>query len=71
MQVKNIIGTITIAGASVLVVNSVLQITKATKMSDILFPAIGVLVGASAISYSLNDMNSATLAKKQKESITK
>jgi hypothetical protein len=71
MQVKNIIGTITIAGASVLVVNSVLQLTKATKLSDILFPSIGVLVGASAISYSLNDMNSATLAKKQKESFTK
>lgn len=66
MQVKKIVGTITIAGAGVLLVNSVLQLTKSDSVKSAVLPILGVLVSFSAIQYSINDMNAKTLEQKLK-----
>lgn len=43
----------TLAGASILVAGSVVQLTRAKKMSEVIFPAITILVGVSAFAYAM------------------
>jgi hypothetical protein len=53
-NVKQAIKIVTIAGASVLVVGSVLNLLKAKSLKDGVMPVVAILVGASAFGYAMN-----------------
>ena len=57
---KRTIDITTVAGASVLVVNSALEIAKSKNLNGIVFPVIGIFVGVAAINYAINSIREET-----------
>ena len=48
-NLKKAIDVTTIAGASILIVNSALEMTKQKQMKGIIFPLVGIFVGVAAL----------------------
>lgn len=53
---KKTIDIATVAGASVLLVNSAIEMTKSKDIKGIIFPVIGIFVGVAAINYAINSI---------------
>ena len=53
---KKTIDIATVAGASVLLVNSALEMTKTKDVKGIIFPLVAVFVAVAAINYSVNSI---------------
>ena len=56
-NLKKAIDVTTIAGASILIVNSALEMTKQKQMKGIIFPLVGIFVGVAALNYAISDLN--------------
>jgi hypothetical protein len=57
---KKAIDITTVAGASVLLVNSAIEMTKTKDIKGIIFPVIGIFVGVAAINYAINSIKEET-----------
>ena len=55
---KKVIDVTTIAGASVVFINSALQMTKQKEMKKLIFPLVGIFVGVAALNYAVSNLNS-------------
>ena len=55
-NLKKVIDVTTVAGATVLIVNSALEMTKQKEMKGIIFPLVGIFVGVAALNYAMNDL---------------
>ena len=54
---KKVIDVTTIAGASVLIINSALEMTKQKEMKKLIFPIVGIFVGVAALNYAVTNLN--------------
>jgi hypothetical protein len=54
---KKVIDITTIAGASVLIINSALEMTKQKEMKKLIFPIVGIFVGVAALNYAVTNLN--------------
>lgn len=59
---KKTIDIATVAGASVLLVNSALEMTKSKDIKGIIFPVIGIFVGVAAINYAINSIKEESMS---------
>ena len=59
---KKTIDITTVAGASVLLVNSALEMTKTKDIKGIIFPVIGIFVGVAAINYAINSIKEESMS---------
>jgi hypothetical protein len=54
---KKVIDVTTIAGASILIINSALEMTKQKEMKKLIFPLVGIFVGVAALNYAVTNLN--------------
>jgi hypothetical protein len=54
---KKAIDITTIAGASVLIINSALEMTKQKQLKNLIFPLVGIFVGVAALNYAVTNLN--------------
>jgi len=59
---KKAIDITTVAGASVLLVNSAMEMTKSKDIKGIVFPVIGIFVGVAAINYAINSIKEESIS---------
>jgi hypothetical protein len=59
---KKTIDIATVAGASVLIVNSALEMTKTKDIKGIIFPVVGIFVGVAAMNYAINSIKEETIS---------
>jgi hypothetical protein len=64
---KKAIDITTVAGASVLLVNSALEMTKSKDIKGIIFPVIGIFVGVAAINYAINSIKEESISTAYQE----
>ena len=64
---KKAIDIKTVAGASVLLVNSALEMTKSKDIKGIIFPVIGIFVGVAAINYAINSIKEESISTAYQE----
>ena len=57
-NMKTAINIATMAGATVLIVSSVMKIAKSKSVKEAAMPGLGILVGLSAFRYSLTEQKS-------------
>jgi hypothetical protein len=55
-NLKQAVDIVTIGGAGVLVINSIMQMTKASSAKEFVMPTVSLLVGIAAVRYALSDL---------------
>jgi hypothetical protein len=64
---KRGIDVTTVAGASVLLVNSALEMAKTKDVKGIIFPLVGVFVAVAAINYAVNSIKEESISTAYQE----
>jgi len=64
--VKTAMKVATIAGASVLVLNSAMSLMKVSSPKEAIMPLVSILVGVAAFNYALQSTSSQTLTVNRK-----